>query len=611
MALHRLGWEAMHDGTRFLGDHEHLSVAITRVVADAEDVECPRPLPAPARVLFAVGSSVGDPRIRPGAEVLGLLRGIERRGSSIDSKIVDAVTLTGLGDACERFQPHVVHLIGHGRLRDGRGEVQLAAEEEDDSGWVDGEKLLRAIVRGDSRPAVVLLTGCDSAAAGDHVESLAAEMVKGGIPIAIGMAGKVSDPVCRLFTRGFGISLNQGEQLVEAMTHARRAGLQKQQSAAADDLAWTLPSIYLAPCVPSDHAPVEVRAGSGVLERIANYKIRREPVFCGRQELGRQFERLLDQDDELRVLVAYAEGKERLGKTRLQHEFAGRALRAGHVVVMVDDDVGEPSRLPQTPLQLAAALLEQIVKTRERFGLQKLFDSVLLDELSRAIGRGPELEAAKPQAMLAELNRFLGECRRATQTNDDALADALGSALVADLQRLMADVHGLEDDSIGPQSGVVLILGGVGYWGRAADLLFDRLIGDRGIDSQEMPVPVFATCSFAEDARATLEAARDRSNGRYWERWMELEPFPEGEDVLTYQWVLLHPWSAHPWGDRVYAPNPEKGDGWQDQFRKNFEGIPGDLDDHRFYLIANVLEGSGLLVGGEDDEILEEYARPR
>ncbi len=608
--LHRHAWEAMHDGECFLGDHPGMPVAITRVVADAEDAGCPEPIHAPAKVLFGIGASIHDPSIRSGAEVLGLLRGIERAGGSVESKVVDSMTLAALGEACARFQPDIVHIVSHGSLDEElrRGVVELFPEDDEDSGLADGDKLLRAMREADELPSVVVLTGCESAAAGKHMDALAAELVKGGIPIAIGMAGKISDPVCRLFTRGFGTSLSEGGKLVEAMTHGRRAGLQKQEAAAADERAWSMPSIYLAPGVPGHHAPVEI-AESGVLTRIADYKLPRGPVFCGRADVLREFERLLDPADDLEVLVAYAEGGEKLGKTRLQHEFAGRALRAGRIVVKLDDDVADRSRLPHATVPLGAKLLDEIVKTRGRFGLPRLFDSVLLAELSRTVEIVPELDAASPEAALTRLEGFLGECRRAS-VPEDAMADVLGGALVADLGRLAADVEALGDEAPGVDGGVVLILGGIGSWGSATELLFERLTGSNGLGQAERPIPVFATCSFAEDARRTLEKARDRSNGHYWERWIELRPFLGEEETLAYQWVLLHPWfPPREYADSVYTPHPDAGDAWRSIFCKQFKAIPGDFDDPSFYRIASVLADTGLFVADRDDEILREYAR--
>lgn len=613
-ALHRLSWEAMHDGKHFLGNYRDFPVAITRIVSDAEDVECRGPVSAPARVLFAIGAPIDDPSIRRGAEVVGLLRGMERKRSSIDSMILDRATLTSLASTCARFKPHIIHFVGHGEFDGERGRLQLTPEESGQAGWADGEKLLGAITAGESRPEIVLLTGCETAAAGKHMDSLAAELVKGGVPVSIGMAGRISDPVCRLFTRRFGISLAEGQCLVDAMTHGRSAGLQRQESSAADDPAWALPSIYLAPCVEEGYAPIEVEEGVGIPARIKNYGLLQEPVFCGRKELGEKFARLLDEQDPM-VLVAYEGNDARLGKlgaTRLQQEFASRALRAGHVVIRIDDYIGNRSKLPSSALQLAARLLEAIAETREFFRLPRMFESTLLAELLEAVGGDAPLEGATPDDELRRLTKFLRRCRN-VQLDDEkasALEAVLVDALVDDLTVLMEDLKAVDDDSI--VGGPVMILGGLGDWGAAAVLLLEGLLKDaNGFGNASLPVPVFATCSFDEAAGATLVDALEESSRKGWEEWVELKSFEPDEATLAYQWVLLHPWSRHPHADRVYAPGRDHENDWQQPFQKNFASVPGTFEDDRFYLVANVLEEAGIFVAADDDQILSEYVRSK
>lgn len=613
LALHRLSWEAMHDGKHFLGNYRDFAVAITRIVSDAEDVECRGQVSAPARVLFAIGAPIDDPSIRRGAELVGLLRGMERKRSSIDSMILDGATLASLADTCARFKPHIIHFVGHGELDGERGKLQLTPEEAGEAGWVDGEKLLRAITAGGSRPEIVLLTGCETAAAGEHMDSLAAELVKGGVPVSIGMAGRISDPVCRLFTRRFGMSLGDGQRLVEAMTHGRSAGLQRQEGSAADDPAWALPSIYLAPCVPAGYTPIKVEEGAGIPARIRNYGLLQEPVFCGRKELGEKFAKLLGEREPM-VLIAYAGKDARLGKlgaTRLQQEFASRALRAGHVVIRIDDHVGNRSTLPSSAVQLAARLLEAITETREFFELPRLFESTLLAELLEAVGGDALPEVAPPDSELRRLKKFLRRCRsvQLDEEKKGALEAVLVDSLVDDLKTLMKDLEAVEDDSV--VGGPVMILGGLGDWGAAAALLLEELLKDaNGLGNASLPVPVFATCSFDEAASATLVDALEESSRKGWEEWVELKSFEPDEATLAYQWVLLHPWSRHPYADRVYAPHRDHEDDWQQQFDR-FDAVPGIFEDDRFYMVANVLEGAGFFVSADDDQILSEYVRPR
>jgi hypothetical protein len=600
--LHRQSWEAMHDGTRFLGENPDFSIAVTRVVTDAVVAGPPTSVAAPARVLFVVGVALNDPSIRRGAEIVGLLRGLESEDSSIHSKIIESVTLEQLEEACAAFQPHIVHFVGHGQFRE-RGELQLSVEEIGQSGWIDGERLVRAMTTGGSSPTIVLLTGCESAVAGDHMDSLASELVRRGVPIAIGMAGRISDSVCRLFTRRLGMSFGRGEPLVEAMTHGRRAGLQSTGGSAANDRAWAMPSIYLAPSVPEHYVPIGV-GGTSVLDRVARFGIDRRPVFCGRARLGGEFERLL-RPQGLSVLVAYAENGDKLGKTRLQHEFASRALMAGHVVVMIDDYDDERSNLPQNSIQLAAILVKSIGRTRAAFGLPGLFESSLLCELEGSI-HPLDLDSVKDSLRPGRVEDFLAEAEQMTESGG-VLDNRLAGAFRADLTLLLDDVRTLDEEAAGRRP--VLVFGGLGDWGDALALLFKQLVGRTDPAVHKEPFSLFATCSLKEEDGAHLEELRDDADGRTWEEWISLGSFTEHdhEDTLAYQWVLLHPWSRHEDGKVVYVPNPAEGDQWVGVFRKYFHGIPGEFGDVLFYTIAAVLHRTEWFIAGTDEQILEQY----
>ena len=82
----------------------------------------------------------------------------------------------------------------------------------------------------------MVLSACSSAAAngnaadsrllgGHEVAPLAGELVRGKVPVVVGMAGEVSGHACRLFTRAFGAALVRGLSLVQgtAIAHASMA----------------------------------------------------------------------------------------------------------------------------------------------------------------------------------------------------------------------------------------------------------------------------------------------------------------------------------------------------------------------------------------------------
>ncbi len=609
-ALNRLPWEAMHDGTHFICGHQRLCVAVTRIVTDADQTLCAAPVPAPVRVLFVLGCDLSNRDIRNGTEVLGLLRDAERGAGAIDPLVVDNASLDRLTAACARFQPQIVHIVSHGTLKTGGSGIVRLKADDGHNGEATAEDLLGAFAAADELPRLAVLTGCDTAASGEHMDSLAAALVKGGVPKAIGMAGRISDRVSRLFARRFGAALNAGECLVEAMAHGRRAGLRSQADAAADEPAWAMPSIYLAPSVPSDHAPVDAGAQTAVFERIDRYDLRQDPVFCGRQSFLRLFDRLLDPNDQLQVAIGYADDQHGLGKTRLLHEFARQALRGGNVVVMIDDD-GNTPQLPKTQVALAAKLAREITETRRRFELAIPEQSMLIAELAAIFDKQCSfVGAASDDARAARVFGFLGALPVKSKgfAIDD---DALRIALTADLAALAADARSSADESVGEGSQAVVILGGIGEWGEAASTLLDVLLQPSGLGTTNDPVPVFAVGSHAEIGTLLRGS---KVEGKSWARTLRLAPFKQDEATLAYQTVLLHPRATAeedeiiPFSNLVYTPTRGHEATWHEKFSAYIGGVPAKLSTDTFYAIASSLSDGPTLVADNDVAALASYA---
>jgi hypothetical protein len=138
--LHRLPWEMMcgRSGWVAAGVWDNtirkLSVGITRLVL-GQDRVLPDPSPIP-RILFVVGTALTDEKIRPGAELLGLIRRIEG-DRPVRLRLLERATLRTLGETVDAFKPDVVHFICHGRiLRNGMPVLELRTDERDE----DAEK---------------------------------------------------------------------------------------------------------------------------------------------------------------------------------------------------------------------------------------------------------------------------------------------------------------------------------------------------------------------------------------------------------------------------------------------------------------------------------------
>jgi hypothetical protein len=603
-ALDRLHWELMHDHTAFLAGHPELTVAVTRIVEGATAPE-PDPVAAPVDVLFVIGSHLADPGIRAGAEIMGLLRRAESGEGAINAHVSEWTTLSSLQARVRRRRPKIVHFITHGQVRKGAGWVLLRREgsKPGDRGadeFVDAKALLTAL--GDEQgalPPLVVVTACETGTTGigEHTAPLAADLVAGGIPAVIGMTGRVSDMACRLFTARFGTVITCGKPLIKAVSAGRRAAL-LGNGGAGEGMDWALPALFLAPSVTPGFAPVDATAASVTLKRLERYDLDVEPVFCGRREHLRAFEQLLDPDDPLRVLAAYTEEPiAGVGKGRLLHEFARRALREGHAVLFLRKGAGADT--PTSPGKLGAQLLRELQKTRMWLDLPFPPSSALLTEMKDAAKSGPDL-AALPEANHAlELTRF------ARNFAADLDLEMLGLALAAELAQLAADVRAAGGPKA-PGAGAVVLLEAIDGWGIEKEGLFAMLasLSDAG------QIPVALTCSLKGLGGEDLADIRKEALKGRAVRFVQLAPFEGDDEDLAYRWVLLNPRPDvfPPDSKRVYTVR-EKSTEWLERYRQHVRGMPGTIDSPIFYaLTAGMATGERPpLIPGDDDDVLQGY----
>ena len=115
---------------------------------------------------------------------------------------------------------------------------------------------------------------------------LAAQLVDQGLPLVVGMSGRVADSACRLFTRGFYEALVLGSEagapvdLAASAATGRRAALQRAPSSAVD---WVFPVTLLAKDVPTTSVVVADAERRRRRTVVAQRFLRGEP-FCGRIE---------------------------------------------------------------------------------------------------------------------------------------------------------------------------------------------------------------------------------------------------------------------------------------------------------------------------------------
>lgn len=611
--LNLLKWEMMHDGTEFLAASRRCAVAITRVVRDAPEPEHPlESLTAPVRVLFVIGLGLADPDIRAGAEIMGLLRSVEQGKGAIVPYVLEQASIRALSREVQRFRPDVVHFIAHGRVSAQGGELLL--RDDDDvsrAAPASAGRLLDALrCDEDTRlPHLVVVTVCDSASAYGDTVPLASELVKGGIPIVVGMTGVVSDPVCRLFSNRFGAALTDSVQLVQALTDGRRAALWHTSgfngSGPEMRLDWALPALFLAPSVPSDHVVVRLSGTTRVFERINDFGLQQKPIFCGRLEFMRLLDRLLDSTDQLNVLVASVERPSEglVGETRLLHELAHRALRSGHVVIMISGSgSGTRSEPPTTPGQLATLLLLELFETRRRFGLALPGDPAILGALTRAAADGV---AVLDLSKTAEEERMVTLTQYCEGWTGQLGARALREALAIDLRRLTEEARASGDPSISDDCRVIVLLEGIQRWADTTDALANTLLTPTGLGVGDHRVPVVLSCNVADVHSDTLRDLQERASGEAWIHFEPLTRFVDPEDTLAYQWMLLnpHPELNPPISEKVYVRSRPDDEDWVAPFRDNVHGLPSRFG-HVFYAVASALSyDNHTLIAEDNDEV--------
>lgn len=558
-ALRALPWELMAGPAGWLaravpiGPDRQVLVAITR--RTRQGIAQAPPLVHPLRYLFVIGTSIGDD-IRAGAECLGLLRQV---GGEIHDRVVERLSLAELSSVVAEFEPHVVHVICHGRAhpRDG---VLLSMHDARGENKVSGAQLAKALVRTDATgrhaPAIVVLSTCSS---GDTMlpdagTSLAGALVGEGVPMVIGMGAAIHDQACRLFSIELGQALVKRTPLLAAAGYGRSAALLGSK-APARRFDWGLIQVVLGRDQPGDVA-VQSATGTSHEDKIirwleaSNLEInlpRSEPTYpplCGVDDAVRRFYKLLaGQKAGLVILAEPPSDGVKVGRRRLMSELAAVAIRAGHAPVLVMD---RPD-VPRDPVELAQHLARAFRDAWRRH------------QLDRPPPEQPDAPVTPPPgrvASLAAVPAGLTPEQQAQQVwiDVDAFADALAADCDA-LRAMMRTRHGGGEP--------ILFFHDLHAYGDAVRLVL-RFLTARGKADLLAIAPVVVSWKqgpAVERGRGELPKATERAEllkttlvkGAPYLEQVVLKPLvPRGSPTvplaarLALQRVLLHPHRSEP-----------------------------------------------------------------
>lgn len=610
--LSRLPWEMMHGPQHFLAGKVGHPVAITRLVAGATSRAYAGEL-AP-RVLFVVGADADDAAIQPGAEYVGLLRQIEKGHLSFDTQVVLRASNHRLKEALRRLRPSVVHFICHGGITADTGAAYLSLASDDprekNLEQRPAGQLVSLLDTGQGLPPVVVLNACYTGAVpfGEQGAPLAVELVKGGVPVVVAMAGRVADRACRLFTRRFYEALLQGTSVVAAAAAARRDGFEHWDEA-RESADWALPALYIAESYP-EHITFDPALKARAI-RLAGaaraFRKQNNPAaFCARFEFLDAYREMMggvDEQEGLRVLAVEslaaprADEKPRYGKTRLLEELAATAASEGHVPCLVALLEGQAP--PNDALAVGIAFVQAIRQTCTYFGIAEWpFELV---KLKRALAAGDpaglhatvqneiDLQPASPGGFQADFRVVRAAIRVDLAELAARAAQALGLAAPPHVLVLVDDLHRFGEGA--PALVAMLDPQGLGAPGAAVPVVFTYSsdAGERGSPAAHDAIKAFVRDMRRYAAHPCLEAFGG-------------PPKKSNEYRVAYQQFLLH--YDPPYVVRYRAPgDPESA---FEELHECIRGVPSALGGDNVELrglIRGMAKFKGLELARDEDQM--------
>lgn len=618
ITLQRLNWEMMcrppcclpenrrHDQYGFLVDGYPKPIAISRLVPTAK--QSARPLNLPPRVLFVIGTELTDPRIRAGAEYFGLLRQLKHTNRTINSRVLQQATPTKVKEIMQDFRPDVVYFICHGHMDQGGGYLELRAEGRNGTLRRYGPELLNHdLIVENKYPSMVVLSACFSGTilGVNQMGPLAAQLVAGGVPVVVGMAGRVSDLACQLFTRGFGKALVGGEYLVTATAEGRTAALYHGQ-AVHESVDWAFPTLFMAAGVESDYKPCQVHDPdpSQVIENhikgynLNLYDVNSEPAFCARHDFFDDYYDLFSEQSHIAVLGVYTKSQQSgLGRTRLLHEFTAQAVRDGHVPCLVTE-------IPTNLRELATKVVEGIEQAREAFNLADLPNDSQLDLLS--------FESIENLKNHPDLDHRI---RKQLKLHNVITPKAVQIAIQKNMTKLIQDAYAKHPTIKEAGGRALILLDEIDQYGEElTNALMDDMLNGFGLGTSEHPIPVILTFSNVGGPRHMLDQFVQGQKSKAWLKLRALEPFRQEneEDMLAYKRVLLHPYKHNKRALAFNNSNEAKLQEWKNNFRKYFKGEPG-LFSNRILItvVTDWAKKEKFLIEANDEDLLKAMREAR
>lgn len=263
--LARYSWEYLYlregGGTEFFLS-TFAKLVLSRYMPSRRRLEPMAPADATLKILMVVaeptdaqlGPVVPDPvidAVKDVAELMGQGQPVEGNGllrCVTEVRELREATSQTLFDMVAGFQPHVLHLIGHGRFDrlNGEGAVALLKDNLTSVDWVGDKDFKDRMQALDNPPKLVVLHMCQ----GGEVDfernfaGVAPQLITAGVQAVIAMQHPISNAAATRFADAFYKRLGRGEPVDQAV-HAGRLAVSTSDRALVAAHAFGTPVLYM------------------------------------------------------------------------------------------------------------------------------------------------------------------------------------------------------------------------------------------------------------------------------------------------------------------------------------------------------------------------------
>ncbi len=221
--LSAVPWEALYirEVDRFLAATKNARV-IRQVKAKGAR---PAPISKPIKILVAAANPHGD--LDTSVEVGNISKRIDELVSGDNNDfVVETLRNVKTGEfrkAIQKFQPHIIHYIGHSAFKDGNAYLYFESDEEGKSERLKAETFANMLQN--DRPWLVVLNSCQSGVTSSErpMAGLAQQLLSYlNIPFVVAMQQPVSDDAAITFSQSFYNALTDGKSISEAVSRGRQ-----------------------------------------------------------------------------------------------------------------------------------------------------------------------------------------------------------------------------------------------------------------------------------------------------------------------------------------------------------------------------------------------------